>query len=98
MKKKHEKLANFLYNRKSDSNKRKLRRDLAMIFKVYYQEPGNEVPIRERTKTMFVEAEAERYVREKLKDRNINIELVQRIQGAHLEYEQQNVDYKVLEI
>ncbi|MDF0725359.1 DNA-directed RNA polymerase subunit epsilon [Cytobacillus sp. S13-E01] len=69
-----------------------------MIFKVYYQEPGNEVPIRERTKTMFVEAEAERYVREKLKDRNINIELVQRIQGAHLEYEQQNVDYKVLEI
>lgn len=69
-----------------------------MIFKVYFQDPGNEVPVRERTKTIFIEADAERYVREKLKDRNINIEFVQRVQGAHLEYEKLNEDYKVLEI
>lgn len=69
-----------------------------MIFKVYYQEQANEVPVRERTKTLYVNAEAERYVREKLKDRNYNIEFVQRVEGAHLAYEQQNEDYKVLEI
>jgi len=69
-----------------------------MIFKVYFQEVANEVPVREHTQTVYVEAESERDTRLKLKDRNINIEYIQKVQGAYLEYEQQNEDYKVLEI
>ncbi|MCA1029890.1 DNA-dependent RNA polymerase auxiliary subunit epsilon family protein [Bacillus timonensis] len=69
-----------------------------MVFKVYYQEFANEVPVREKTKTVYVEAESEREVREKLIERDINIEFIQKVTGSHLEYEQQNEDYKVLEI
>ncbi len=68
-----------------------------MIFKVYFQESANEVPVREKTKTVFVEADSEREVRLILKDRNINIEYIQKVENAFLEYEQQNEDYKVLE-
>lgn len=38
-----------------------------MVFKVYYQVTISEVPIRENTKTMFVEGESVRDVRLKLK-------------------------------
>ncbi|HWO96173.1 MAG TPA: DNA-directed RNA polymerase subunit epsilon [Bacillus sp. (in: firmicutes)] len=69
-----------------------------MIFKVYYQESMYEVPVREKTKVLYVEGEAERDVRLKLKERPINIEFVQPLQGAFLEYEQQSEDFKVLEI
>ncbi|HZG71181.1 MAG TPA: DNA-directed RNA polymerase subunit epsilon [Chondromyces sp.] len=66
-----------------------------MIFKVYYQQDKSEVPVREHTKTMYVEADSGREVREKLKNRPFNIEYVQLIEGAYLEYERQNEDYKV---
>ncbi|MCH1623950.1 DNA-dependent RNA polymerase subunit epsilon [Fredinandcohnia quinoae] len=69
-----------------------------MIFKVYYQEHAGEIPVRENTKTVFVNAVTEGEVRRKLKERNINIEYIQKVDGAHLEYEKQNEDYKVLEI
>lgn len=69
-----------------------------MIFKVYYQEHALEIPVRENTKTVFVTAETEGEVRRKLKERNFNIEYIQKVGGAHLEYEKQNEDYKVLEI
>ncbi|MDR4886664.1 DUF1447 family protein [Bacillus sp. HNG] len=69
-----------------------------MIFKVYYQEDAYEVPVRENTKTMFIEAESQVEVRQKLKERKINIEYIQRVEGAYLEYEKLNEDYKVLEI
>ncbi|MFT4415184.1 DNA-dependent RNA polymerase subunit epsilon [Fredinandcohnia humi] len=68
-----------------------------MIFKVYYQELATEVPVRENTKTVYVSAETEGEVRRKLKERNYNIEYVQRVEGAYLEYEKLNEDYKVLE-
>lgn len=68
-----------------------------MIFKVYYQEHAFEVPVRENTRTLFVEATTEGEVRRKLKDRNFNIEFIQKIDGAHLEFEKQNEDFKVLE-
>ena len=57
-----------------------------MIYKVYYQENMNEIPVRENTKSLYVEASSEREVREYLKDRNYNIELVQLLEGAYLEY------------
>jgi DNA-dependent RNA polymerase auxiliary subunit epsilon len=69
-----------------------------MIFKVYFQEKLNEVPVRENTKTIYLEGDSERNVRKKLADRGFNIELVQLVTGAHLEYEKQNEDFKVLEI
>jgi DNA-dependent RNA polymerase auxiliary subunit epsilon len=71
---------------------------MAMIFKVYYQEDLYDVPIRENTKVLYFHAESTREVRRKLADRTINIEYVQLLDPSHLEYEQKNEDFKVLEI
>jgi DNA-dependent RNA polymerase auxiliary subunit epsilon len=69
-----------------------------MIFKVFYQENPDEVPVREKTKTIYIEAKSEREVRQKLRGRTMNIEYIQPLEGAHLEYEKKNPDFKVLEI
>ncbi|ALS80257.1 DNA-dependent RNA polymerase subunit epsilon [Planococcus kocurii] len=66
-----------------------------MIFKVYYQENRFEVPVRENTQSLYVEAASEREVRHHLKDRDYNIELVQLLEGNHLEYEQASQNYEV---
>ncbi|WP_067725748.1 DNA-dependent RNA polymerase subunit epsilon [Oceanobacillus damuensis] len=58
-----------------------------MIFKVLYQELPDEVPVRERTNSIYVEADSEREVRKKLSDRNYNIEYIQKLDEAHLKYE-----------
>jgi DNA-dependent RNA polymerase auxiliary subunit epsilon len=75
-----------------------IRRDFFMIFKVYFQEDKLQVPVREKTKTVYVKADSEREVRTKLADRPYNIEFVTPVTGAFLEYEQLNEDFKVLEI
>lgn len=64
-----------------------------MIFKVYFQESIFEVPVRERTRVVFLEAETEQEVRKKLADRNYNIELVQKVSGAYLDYEKLDENY-----
>lgn len=69
-----------------------------MVFKVYYQESIKEVPVREKTKTLYVEGESVREVRKKIADKGYNVEFVQEVKGDYLEYEQQNEDFKVLEI
>lgn len=69
-----------------------------MIYKVFYQESKTEVPVREHTKTLFIEAESERDVRSKLKDKPYNIEFVTAVDSKYLEFEKQNEDFKVLEI
>jgi DNA-dependent RNA polymerase auxiliary subunit epsilon len=74
-----------------------VRSDIVMIFKVYYQENIKEVPVRENTKTLFIKGESVRDVRSKIADRGYNVEFVQEVKGAHLDYELQNEDYKVLE-
>lgn len=66
-----------------------------MIYKVLYQELPYEVPVRERTKSLYFEADTERTVRKKLSDRNINIEFIQQLDNAHLEYEKQSENYNV---
>lgn len=66
-----------------------------MIYKVLYQEHYNEVPIRERTKSLFIEASSVREVRELLSDRDYNLEYIHPLEGAHLKYEQQFEDFKV---
>ncbi|MEK4384965.1 DNA-directed RNA polymerase subunit epsilon [Solibacillus sp. FSL W7-1464] len=64
-----------------------------MIYKVYYQENISEIPVRENTKTLYLEAASEREVRHYLKDRNYNIELVQLLEGNYLEYEQNSPNF-----
>ncbi|MBM7572222.1 DNA-dependent RNA polymerase subunit epsilon [Aquibacillus albus] len=66
-----------------------------MIYKVLYQELTLEVPVRERTKSLYVEAETEREVRKFLSDRNLNIEFIQQLDEAHLEYEKESEDFVV---
>ncbi|WP_335870445.1 DNA-dependent RNA polymerase subunit epsilon [Bacillus sp. 2205SS5-2] len=66
-----------------------------MIFKVYFQESKQEAPVRENTKTIYVEADSERDVRLSLKDRPYNIEFIQSVQEDYLEYEKQNPNYAV---
>ncbi|MEW9501464.1 DNA-dependent RNA polymerase subunit epsilon [Jeotgalibacillus marinus] len=69
-----------------------------MIFKVYYQESATEVPVREKTKTIYLEAESEKDVRLKLSHRNYNIELVQKLEGKYLEYEQNHANYQLEQV
>ncbi|MBS4207779.1 RNA polymerase epsilon subunit [Bacillus sp. FJAT-50079] len=69
-----------------------------MIYKVYYQEKENEVPVREETKTLFVKADSVRAVRQFLKDRPMNIEYVQLLEGAYLEYEKNSEGFELQEI
>ena len=64
-----------------------------MIYKVYFQELRNEIPVRERTKTLFIEAETERAVRNKLVDRNYNVEFIQQLDEAHLAYEKKSENF-----
>ncbi|UOQ93024.1 DNA-directed RNA polymerase subunit epsilon [Halobacillus shinanisalinarum] len=66
-----------------------------MIFKVFYQELANEVPVRERTQAMYVESETEREVRKKLAAKNLNIEYIQVLNEDHLAYEKQSEDFQV---
>ncbi len=66
-----------------------------MIFKVFFQENVKEVPVRENTKSLFVEADSEADVRKKLASKNLNIEFITPLSGAHLEYEQKKESFKV---
>ncbi|MFB1081270.1 DNA-dependent RNA polymerase subunit epsilon [Jeotgalibacillus sp. JSM ZJ347] len=66
-----------------------------MIFKVYYQEVASEVPVREKTKAMYIESDTEENVRKKLSGHGYNIEFVQKLEGKYLEYEQNHQNYKL---
>ena len=66
-----------------------------MIYKVLYQESIEGAPVREKTKSLYVQASSEREVRQKLSDRKYNIELIQLLNEAHLEYEKKSPDFKV---
>jgi len=66
-----------------------------MIYKVYYQENPDEVPIRENTKSLYLEADSEREVREYLKDRRILIEYIQLLEGKFLDYEKNSPNFRL---
>ncbi|GGA87905.1 DNA-dependent RNA polymerase subunit epsilon [Ornithinibacillus halotolerans] len=66
-----------------------------MIYKVIYQESLHEVPVRERSKSLYIEAESEKEVRQKLSDRKLNIEFIQLLDEAHLAYEKQSEAFKL---
>ncbi|RSD28184.1 DNA-dependent RNA polymerase subunit epsilon [Mesobacillus subterraneus] len=69
-----------------------------MIFKVYFQESNKQVPVREKTQTIYVEGDSERDVRTKIADRQYNIEYIEAVKGNYLEYEKQKEEFEVLEI
>ncbi|MFT8317256.1 MAG: DNA-directed RNA polymerase subunit epsilon [Sporolactobacillus sp.] len=69
-----------------------------MIFKVLYQESRNEMPVRESTETLFLEANDVRDVRNKLVDRPYNVEFIQPLSGKFLEYEKKSPDFKLEKI
>ncbi|MFD1705735.1 DNA-dependent RNA polymerase subunit epsilon [Siminovitchia sediminis] len=66
-----------------------------MIYKVYYQDSVTEMPVRENTKVLFVEAESTHAVRKHLKDRQINIEFIQPLDGDYLEYEKNSPNFRL---
>lgn len=66
-----------------------------MIFKVLYQPSIDEALLRERTRSIYIEAETEREVRSKLKDRPYNIEFIQPLDEVHLAYEKKSEDFQV---
>lgn len=61
-----------------------------MIYKILYQESAGEVPVRERTQCLYLEADSVRDVREILSDYPYNIEYIQKLDEAHLQYEKQS--------
>lgn len=69
-----------------------------MIYKVYYQENVLEVPVRENTNSMYIEADSVRDVRQLLKDRNLNIEYIQLLEGKHLEHEQASPHFELEQV
>lgn len=66
-----------------------------MIYKVYYQDSLTEMHVRENTKVLFIEAESQLEVRRHLKDRQLNIEFVQLLEGPYLEYEKNSPTFKL---
>ncbi|QUW21742.1 DNA-dependent RNA polymerase auxiliary subunit epsilon family protein [Sporosarcina sp. Marseille-Q4063] len=69
-----------------------------MIYKIYYQENVLEVPVRENTKSMYIEADSEKTVREILKGRNFNIEYIQLLEGEHLEFEKASPHFELEQV
>lgn len=70
-----------------------------MIFKVMYQESKNQVPQRERTYSLYIEAEDKVDAIERISENTpYNIEFVQELNEAHLAYEKEtNPDFKLVE-
>lgn len=60
------------------------------VFKVFYQENLTDRIIREDTFTKYFEAESEMEVRRMLKDSGYNIEFIEELSEAHLNYEKEN--------
>ncbi|MCR8969330.1 DNA-directed RNA polymerase subunit epsilon [Facklamia sp. 7083-14-GEN3] len=69
-----------------------------MIFKVMYQESKDQVPTRERTLSLYLEAENRVEAIEKVtKNTSYNIQYVQALDEAHLAYEKEQEDFKLVE-
>ncbi len=69
-----------------------------MIYKVLYQDHVVEVPVRENTKAMYVEAKSDSEVREKLYALPIQVEFIQELEGEHLKYERASDDFEIVQV
>ncbi|MFV5783737.1 DNA-directed RNA polymerase subunit epsilon [Pediococcus acidilactici] len=70
-----------------------------MIFKIYYQESKKEMPRRENTRSLYIEADSQPEAIKRVEDHNpdFNLEQIEVLEGKTLEYEQQGVNYKLVE-
>ncbi|MGO3733172.1 MAG: DNA-directed RNA polymerase subunit epsilon [Vagococcus sp.] len=69
-----------------------------MIYKIYYQEDKAYSPQREKTLSLYIEADSPVTARRLLEQNTpYNIELIQELEGNHLEYEKENADFKLVE-
>ena len=69
-----------------------------MIFKVYYQETKTRAPQREKTHSLYLEAESDIDARQLIEENTpYNIEFIQLLEGNHLEYEKENADFTLTE-
>jgi DNA-dependent RNA polymerase auxiliary subunit epsilon len=66
-----------------------------MIYKVLYQPSREEVPLREQTETLYLEASDVRNVRQKLADKPYNVEFIQPMTGKFLDYEKKSAEFKL---
>ncbi|USS92880.1 DNA-directed RNA polymerase subunit epsilon [Fructilactobacillus ixorae] len=69
-----------------------------MIYKVLYQANPKENPKREATKSLYVEAQTQAEVRDLIAENTeYTVEFIQPLAGKHLEFEQQEPDFKITE-
>lgn len=69
-----------------------------MIYKVLYQPNPQENPKRESTKALYLNAKTEADVRDLIRDNTkYTVEYIQPLEGKHLEFEQQEPDFKITE-
>lgn len=75
-----------------------LKGEIIVIYKVLYQETKQDNPRREYTHSLYIDAESSINVREAVeKNTNYDIELIQELDEAHLEYEQKSPNFKLTE-
>lgn len=63
------------------------------VFKVFYQEKLTEIPVRENTEVLYVEANDVPEVLKYLEDRQYNIEYVQELSEQYLEFEKSSENF-----
>lgn len=68
------------------------------VFKVFYQENIKEIPVRENTEVLYIEASGVPAVIKHLEDKNYNIEFVQELSEKHLEFEKESANFKLEKI
>ena len=69
-----------------------------MIYKVFYQETKTEVPTREHTQSLYIDAESVTEVRRILDEKNpYHVEHIQLLDDAHLAYEQKSDRFELTE-
>ncbi|KXB58540.1 DNA-dependent RNA polymerase subunit epsilon [Gemelliphila asaccharolytica] len=67
-------------------------------FKVFYQENNKEIPVRENTKSMFIESSDKPSVLRYLESKNYNVEYVQEMTEEYLNFEKKSSDFKMVKI
>ncbi|CAH0415785.1 DNA-dependent RNA polymerase auxiliary subunit epsilon family protein [Periweissella fabaria] len=70
-----------------------------MVFKIYYQETKAQNPKRENTRVMYVQGASLAEVRHDVESKTThNIEFIEELSTAALEYEQESVNFSLTEI
>ena len=71
---------------------------LQLIYKVLFQADKTQSPLREATKSIYLEADSAVEARQLVEDNTpYNLEFVQELSGKHLAFEQESEDFKLTE-